>query len=73
MALLPKLSVDDFDLIEDTSQFNENLIKNYNKQNDKGYFLEADVLYSEKLHNFQWWFTDFTWINKDWKCRKACS
>ena len=51
--MLPKLSVDDIDLIEDTSQFDENLIKNYNKQNDKGYFLEADVLYPEKLHNFQ--------------------
>ena len=30
-----KLLVNNFDWIEDTSQFNENLIKDYNEENDK--------------------------------------
>ena len=34
----------------DTSQFNENFIKNYNEESDEGYFLEVDVQYLEKLH-----------------------
>ena len=36
--------------MKDTSQFNEDFIKNYNEENDKGYFIEADVRYTEKLH-----------------------
>ena len=28
---------------KDTSQFNEDYIKNYNDENDKGYFLAVDV------------------------------
>ena len=39
-----------FDWMEDTSQLNENFIKNYNKESDKGFFLEVDVQYTEKLH-----------------------
>ena len=36
--------------IKDTSQLNEDFIKNYNQESDKGYFLEVDVQYTEKLH-----------------------
>ena len=36
--------------IEDTSQFNEDFIKNYNEEADEGCFLEVDVQYPEKLH-----------------------
>ena len=39
-----------FDWIKDASQFNEDFIKNYNEESDKGYFLEVDVQYPEKLH-----------------------
>ena len=35
---------------EETSQFNEDFIKNYKEESDKGYFLEVDVQYSKKLH-----------------------
>ena len=45
-----KLSVNNFEWIEDTSQFNEDFIKNYNDEKDKGYFLEVGVQYPEKLH-----------------------
>ena len=44
------LPVNRFEWIEDTSQFNEDFMKNYNEEIDKGYFLEVDVQYSEKLH-----------------------
>ena len=36
--------------MEDTSQFNEDFIKSYDEESDKGYFLEIDVHYNEKLH-----------------------
>ena len=32
-----------FEWIKDTSQFNEDFIKNYREESDKGYFLEVDV------------------------------
>ena len=34
----------------DNSQFDENFIKNNNKESDEGYFLEVNVQYPEKLH-----------------------
>ena len=39
-----------FELIEETSQFNEDFIKNYYEESDEGYFLDVDVQYPEKLH-----------------------
>ena len=47
-----KLPVNNFEWIEDTSQFNEDFIKNYNKKSTKGYFLKVDVQYTKKLHEF---------------------
>ena len=38
-----KFSVNNFEWIEDTFQFNEDLVKAYNEESDKGYFLEVDV------------------------------
>ena len=49
-AMSQKLPVNNFECIEDTSQFNEDFIKNYNEESDEGYFLEVDVQYLEKLH-----------------------
>ena len=45
-----KLPVNNCDWIKDTSQFNEDFVKSYNEESDKGYFLEVDVQYPEKLH-----------------------
>ena len=50
-AMSQKLPVNNFERIKDTSQFNEEFMKNYNGENDKGYFLEVDVQYTEILHN----------------------
>ena len=49
-AILQKLPVKIFDWIKDTSQINEDFIKNYNEESDKRYLLEVDVQYLEKLY-----------------------
>ena len=36
--------------MEETSQFNQNFIKNYNKESNERYLLKVDVQYTEKLH-----------------------
>ena len=42
-AISDKILVDNFEWINDTSQFNEE--KNYNKESNEGCFLEVDVQY----------------------------
>ena len=37
------LRVNKFEWIEDTSQFNEDFIKNYNEESNEGHFLEIDI------------------------------
>ena len=49
-AMFQKPLVNDFEWIKDTSQFNEDFIKKYNEQIQKGYFLEVEKKYPEKLH-----------------------
>ena len=44
-----RLPVNHFKWIEDTSQFNEDFIKNYNEESDERYRLEVDIQYPEKL------------------------
>ena len=44
-----KLPVNNFDWIKDIFQFNEDFIKNYNKETDEEYFFEVDVQYPDKL------------------------
>ena len=63
--MLQKISVINFEWIEDTSPFNEDLTKNYNEESDKEYFLKITWLSQ--------WFTIFTWKNEDWKSGIACS
>ena len=50
MGNFRKLPVSNFEWTEDTSQFNEDFMKNYNEESNEGYFLEVDVKYPEKLH-----------------------
>ena len=49
-AMLQKLPVNNFEWIKDTSQFNEDFIKNYNGESDEGDFTEVNIQYLEKLH-----------------------
>ena len=51
-AMSQKLPVNSFEQIKDTSQFNEDFIKNHIEESDEVYFLEVDVQYLEKLHEF---------------------
>ena len=44
-AMSQKFPVNNSEWIEDASQFNKAFIKNYNKESEEGYFLEADVQY----------------------------
>ena len=48
-----KLLLNNLEWIKDTSQFNEDFIKNYNGESDEGHFLEVDIQYLEKLLEFQ--------------------
>ena len=38
-----KLPVNNFEWIEETTQFNEDFIKSYNEESDEGYFVEVGV------------------------------
>ena len=46
-----KLLVIKFEWIKDTSQFNEDFMKNYNEESNKGYFLKVDVQNLKKLND----------------------
>ena len=51
-AMSQKLPVNNFEWIKDTSQFNEDFIKNYNEESGERNFLEVDVQYLENYMNF---------------------
>ena len=42
-TMLQKLPVNNFEWIEDTFQFNEDIIKNHNEESYERYFFEIDV------------------------------
>ena len=49
-AMCQKLPVNDFKWEEDISKFDENFIKNYDEEGNRGYFIEADIEYLKELH-----------------------
>ena len=51
-AMSQKLLLNNFEWIEETSQFNEDFIKNYNEESDERYCLEVDVQYPKNYMNF---------------------
>ena len=59
-----KFSVNNFAWIKDTSKFNEDFIKNYNKESDERYFLEVDVQYPKNLHELIMIY-HFSWKNEN--------
>ena len=42
-SISQNLSVNGFEWVDETSQFNESFIKSYNEESEEGYFLEVDV------------------------------
>ena len=68
-AMLQKLVVNNFQSIVDTSQFNEDFIRNYNEESDEGHFLEVDVQHPEHLYELH---NDLPFLPKT-KSQKTCS
>ena len=68
--MFQKLLANKFELIEETSQFNEDFIKNYNEESNKGYFLEVDVQYPKNYMNF---IMTYHFYQKEWKLEKQKS
>ena len=51
-AMSQKLHVNCFKQKENIHKFNEDFIKNYDEDSNKGYFLEVNVEYTKKLFTF---------------------
>ena len=49
-----KLPVNNLEWIEETSQFNEDFIKNYNEESDERYFLKLMFHTQKNYNNFTW-------------------
>ena len=69
-AMSEPLPVDGFDWVEDLSKIDEHFIKNYDKNNDKGYILEVDVEYPKNLHDLHSDLPFLPEIRKIDKCNK---
>ena len=50
-TLSQKLPVNDFKLVAEGSEFNEDFVESWNDKSDEEYFLEVDFQYLENLHN----------------------
>ena len=50
-AMSEPLNVDGFAFMQDLSKIDEDFIKNYDKDSDKGYKLHVDVEYPKMLHD----------------------
>ena len=66
-AMSQKLSVNGFKWVEN-NEINEEFIKNYNENNNKGYILEVDVKYPKKLHDLH---SDLPFLPKRMKIDKC--
>ena len=67
-----KLPVNGFKWENDLSGFNEEFIKNYNENNDEGYFLDVDIEHPKQLFGSH---KDLPFLpeqQKNWKSRKTC-
>ena len=67
-AMSEKLPVNGFKWIKNTSKIDEEFIKNYDEDSDKGYILEADDKYPRKLHDLH---SDLPFLPKRMKIDKC--
>ena len=51
-SISKQLPVNGFERMDDLSNFNEDFIKNYDENSDKGYFLEVDIDYPKHYLNY---------------------
>ena len=63
-----KLPVHSFKWVKNTSKIDEEFIKKYDEDNDKGYILEVDVKYSRRLHDLH---SDLPFLPKRMKIDKS--
>ena len=63
-----KFPVNNFYWIKDTFHFIEDSIKNYIEESDEGYFVEVNVQYPEKLHDFH---NDLLFLPERMKIKKV--
>ena len=52
-AMIQPLPVDGFKVVRNVSKIDEDFIKNYDEDSDKGYILEVDVEYPKNLHGLR--------------------
>ena len=64
--MFQKLPVNGFMWEYDLSRFNEDFIKSYNENSDKGYFLEVDIEYPKQL-----WSSHKDFYQKEQKIEKV--
>ena len=50
-AVIQPLPVDGFKFVKNVSKIDQDFIKNYDEDSEKGYILEADVKYPKNLHD----------------------
>ena len=67
-AMSEPLPIDGFDWIKDLSKINEDFIKNYYKDSDKGCILEVDVKYPKYLHDLH---SDLPFLPEKMKIEKC--
>ena len=70
MGNVSKITSKWFKWVENTSRINEEFIKNYDENSDKGYILEVNVKYPRKLHDLH---SDLPFLSKRIKidqCKK---
>ena len=67
-AMFQKLPVNDFKCKKHVSMFDEQFIKNYNEDNNKGYIIEVDVEYPKYLHNL---YSDLPFLSERMKIKKC--
>ena len=70
MGNVSKITCKGFKWINDVSEIDEEFIKNYDENSDKGYVLEVDVKYPRKLHDLH---SDLPFLPKRmkiYKCKK---
>ena len=51
-AMSQKCTVNGFEWVKGTSQFNKGFIESYNEEYDEGYFLEVDIQYLKSYMSF---------------------
>ena len=67
LAMLQKLPVNNFEWIKDTSELNEDFMKNFNEESDEGFFLKLMFNILKTYMNF---IMIYHFYLKEWKLKK---